>query len=219
MEISSTDSMFDILCVCWDKVTHKWNKTSRRKGNNRNVIFKKGGTNTQRQEVSTKSTKNKYTNTHSYRMSTPNTGDTLPQLRKVQLTRSMIVQQLSKPNLAELVSGLYVRVLLELENGGEEYKIARVVCVERGSDYSGFTYDAQVSTDRYLVLELSDNHYQLNFVSNTEFRQQSTRHGRRTLPPGKFRDQPMRSSSHSKKRSDAWPKAPILTPLRVLLRR
>jgi len=174
MEISSTDSMFDILCVCWDKVTHKWNKTSRRKGNNRNVIFKKGGTNTQRQEVSTKSTKNKYTNTHSYRMSTPNTGDTLPQLRKVQLTRSMIVQQLSKPNLAELVSGLYVRVLLELENGGEEYKIARVVCVERGSDYSGFTYDAQVSTDRYLVLELSppaksDNHYQLNSVSNKEF--------------------------------------------------
>jgi hypothetical protein len=100
--------------------------------------------------------------------------DALQCLRKVQLTRSLIVGQLQKPNVGELLSGLYVRVLLELEGGGEEYKIARVTGVERGADYSGFTYDSMVSTDKYLVLELSppaksDNHYQLNSVSNKEF--------------------------------------------------
>eukprot|EP00760_Papus_ankaliazontas_P034211 PhM_4_TR7045/c0_g1_i1/m.89168 len=98
----------------------------------------------------------------------------LQNLRKVQLTRSSIVSHLSKPNLSESIAGLYVRVLLELEGGGEEYKIGRVMGIERGTEYSGFTYDAMVATDKYLVLELSppskaDNHYQLNSVSNKEF--------------------------------------------------
>eukprot|EP00759_Apiculatamorpha_spiralis_P019217 PhF_6_TR25337/c1_g1_i1/m.35035 len=100
----------------------------------------------------------------------------LTNLRKCQLTRSAIVAQLQKPNMAELLAGLYVRVLLELEGGGEEYKIARVVGVERGQEYAGFTYDTGLTTDKYLVLEMSppaktDNHYQLNSVSNKEFQQ------------------------------------------------
>lgn len=99
---------------------------------------------------------------------------TLDLVRKAQLRRNDVVKLLNVPDLTTLLSGCFVRVLLEIESRGEDYRIGRVVSVDPGQAYSGFTHDATASTTMYLHLQLqgqltgiNGSHYQLNSISNS----------------------------------------------------
>lgn len=104
----------------------------------------------------------------------PDNSVSLEVVRKAQLRRNDVVKILAHPDLPSLVADCFVRVLLELENRGEDYRIGRVISVDHGQSYSGFTHDVNTTTTVYLHLQLqghlsgiNGSHYQLNSISNS----------------------------------------------------
>ena len=91
-----------------------------------------------------------------------------------QATRNDFIQLLSNPDMASLVVGTCVRVLLELQDYSEDYMIAKVLGTEPGDSYSGFSQNANQATTIHLKLQLpsrfnggNGNLYQLNSISNS----------------------------------------------------
>jgi hypothetical protein len=101
----------------------------------------------------------------------------LPTLQEVQRTQMMrldIVHILADPRIEEIITGCFVRVLLEIESGREDYRIFTIKSVSRGNPYTGFSSDSQASTDLYIELNLPTDlrgingiAFQLNSVSNS----------------------------------------------------
>lgn len=103
---------------------------------------------------------------------------TIEVIRSLQLTRTTIVSLLPDPELRTAITGCYVRVLLELEGGTEDYRVGRVRDTSIGASYAGFTNDRSVSTTTYLVLDLpghlqciNGSSFQLNSISNSSISQ------------------------------------------------
>src|SRR5690349_16484 len=100
---------------------------------------------------------------------------TLSQAQSTQLTRLDIVHLLQDPNLRTIIADCFVRVLLEIERGREDYRIFTIRDIEHGSAYSGFSSDPTVSTTVYLSLNLpphlrgiNGSSFQLNSISNSK---------------------------------------------------
>lgn len=105
-------------------------------------------------------------------------------LQKLQLFRTSLVSFLDWRNFSEVVTGCYVRVLLEMRSddnrrdSNDHYYIACVRGAKKGPTYSGFSADA-ATTEWHIVIELppifrstpNGNVVQLNSISNSPFRQ------------------------------------------------
>lgn len=91
-----------------------------------------------------------------------------------QTTRNDFIQLLSNPDMANIIVGTCVRVLLELQDFSEDYMIAKVLGIQMGESYSGFSQNANQATTIHLRLQLpsrfnggNGNLYQLNSISNS----------------------------------------------------
>lgn len=91
-----------------------------------------------------------------------------------QATRNDFIQLLSNPDMGSIVVGTCVRVLLELQDFSEDYMIAKVIGIEPGDSYSGFSQNPNQATTIHLKLQLpsrfnggNGNLYQLNSISNS----------------------------------------------------
>jgi hypothetical protein len=103
---------------------------------------------------------------------------TLQEVQRTQLTRLDIVHLLNEPNLAQTIESCFVRVLLEIETGSEDYRIFTIKDVGHGAVYRGFSSDATAQTDIYIDLNLPNDlrgingtAFQLNSVSNSRITQ------------------------------------------------
>jgi hypothetical protein len=103
---------------------------------------------------------------------------TLQEVQRTQLTRLDIVHLLNEPNLAQIIESCFVRVLLEIETGTEDYRIFTIKDVGHGLVYRGFSSDPNASTDLYIDLNLPNDlrgingtAFQLNSVSNSKITQ------------------------------------------------
>jgi hypothetical protein len=108
----------------------------------------------------------------------------LEQLRRLQLMRTALVNFVEWKNFSDVVSGCYVRVLLEMRtedrqrDGGDNntYYITCVKGAKRGPSYGGFSCDGG-STEWHILIELppcfrataNGNVVQLNSISNSAF--------------------------------------------------
>lgn len=100
---------------------------------------------------------------------------TLIDVQRTQLTRLDIVNLLNDPNLESTIESCFVRVLLEIETGNEDYRIFTIRAIGHGAVYRGFSSDASASTDVYIDLNLPNDlrgingtAFQLNSVSNSK---------------------------------------------------
>ncbi|ESL06445.1 hypothetical protein TRSC58_05882 [Trypanosoma rangeli SC58] len=94
--------------------------------------------------------------------------------REAQLTRNEAVQIIMSDVPHSVLHGAFIRVLLELQDRREDYIVARVGAIATGDVYGGFSTNANVRTDHYLVLQLpphlaqiNGTQYQLNSISNS----------------------------------------------------
>ncbi|RNF06311.1 uncharacterized protein Tco025E_07606 [Trypanosoma conorhini] len=94
--------------------------------------------------------------------------------REAQLTRNEAVQIIMSDVPHAVLHGAFIRVLLELQDHREDYIVARVGAVATGDVYGGFSTNANIRTDHYLVLQLppylaqiNGTQYQLNSISNS----------------------------------------------------
>eukprot|EP00796_Vickermania_ingenoplastis_P012108 gene12108-8332_t len=106
-------------------------------------------------------------------------------LRRLQLSRTVLSRFLENDNFPEMITGCYVRVLLELrtddstaiQDASDRYFIASVKGARQGEVYTGFTSDGSTTT-WYVVIDLppcfnpgsNADIVQLNSVSNSLFR-------------------------------------------------
>jgi len=107
------------------------------------------------------------------------------QLSKLQLMRTALVNFIDWKNFPDVVTGCYVRVLLEMrsegqrENMADNYYVACVKGARKGPSYGGFSCDG-ATTEWHILIELppcfrmtaNGNVVQLNSISNTAFRAQ-----------------------------------------------
>ena len=103
---------------------------------------------------------------------------TLQEVQRTQLTRLDIVNLLSEPNLKDVIESCFVRVLLEIETGNEDYRIFTIKDIGHGAVYRGFSSDTNAQTDIYIDLNLPNDlrgingtAFQLNSVSNSRITQ------------------------------------------------
>mmetsp|Transcript_7982 Transcript_7982/g.24890 ORF Transcript_7982/g.24890 Transcript_7982/m.24890 type:complete len:322 (-) Transcript_7982:217-1182(-) len=103
---------------------------------------------------------------------------TLQEVQRTQLTRLDIVNLLQEPNLREVIESCFVRVLLEIETGNEDYRIFTIKDIGHGAVYRGFSSDPNAQTDIYIDLNLPNDlrgingtAFQLNSVSNSRITQ------------------------------------------------
>ncbi|RNF09365.1 hypothetical protein TraAM80_02239 [Trypanosoma rangeli] len=94
--------------------------------------------------------------------------------REAQLTRNEAVQIIMSDVPHNVLHGAFIRVLLELQDRREDYIVARVGAITTGEVYGGFSTNANIRTDHYLVLQLpphlaqiNGTQYQLNSISNS----------------------------------------------------
>jgi hypothetical protein len=110
----------------------------------------------------------------------------LEQLRRLQLMRTSLVNFIEWKNFDTVVSGCYVRVLLEMRSedrqrdntidNNNNYYITCVKGAKRGPPYAGFSCDGG-STEWHILIELppcfrattNGNVVQLNSISNSAF--------------------------------------------------
>lgn len=95
--------------------------------------------------------------------------------RLAQLNRNSAIHIIiDRPNSRDAILGSYVRVLLELPTGEEDYVVARVSTTTDGEPYNGFSTQQNQFTTTYLILQLPEalaaingTQYQLNSISNS----------------------------------------------------
>lgn len=108
----------------------------------------------------------------------------LEQLRRLQLMRTALVNFIEWKNFSDVVSGCYVRVLLEMRTEEKQrdnvdnnnYYITCVKGAKRGPSYGGFSCDGG-TTEWHILIELppcfrattNGNVVQLNSISNSAF--------------------------------------------------
>lgn len=102
-------------------------------------------------------------------------GPSHEQAVQTQLTRNDIVHLLTNPNIKEIVEGCFVRVLLEIETGHEDYRVFTIRGVQHGESYTGFSTDPNLATTIYMDLDLPPRlrgingvTFQLNSISNSK---------------------------------------------------
>jgi hypothetical protein len=102
--------------------------------------------------------------------------------KRAQVNRNTAILIIDNARAGEILSGSFVRVLLELPSRSEGYLIARICGTTTGDAYSGFSTDASQTTNVYLILELTPAlaeinglHYQLNSISNTSMSEREFR--------------------------------------------
>jgi len=75
------------------------------------------------------------------------------QMIKTQLSRNDLVQLIAQPELAQqIIPGFFIRVLIELASGQEDYRSYSIRRLVRGRAYSGFSNDRAAQTEFYLEL-------------------------------------------------------------------
>ncbi|KAF5220932.1 hypothetical protein ECC02_006092 [Trypanosoma cruzi] len=94
--------------------------------------------------------------------------------KEAQLTRNEAVHIIMSDVSHSVFYGAFIRVLLELQDHREDYIVARVGAIATGEVYGGFSNNANIRTDNYLVLQLpphlakiNGTQYQLNSISNS----------------------------------------------------
>ncbi|EKF26796.1 hypothetical protein MOQ_009498 [Trypanosoma cruzi marinkellei] len=94
--------------------------------------------------------------------------------KEAQLTRNEAVHIIMSDVPHSVFYGAFIRVLLELQDHREDYIVARVGAIATGEVYGGFSNNANIRTDNYLVLQLpphlakiNGTQYQLNSISNS----------------------------------------------------
>nr|CCD17705.1 unnamed protein product [Trypanosoma congolense IL3000] len=94
--------------------------------------------------------------------------------KQAQLSRNQAAQIIMADTSHSVLQGAFVRVLLELPDQTENYVVARVGAVTTGELYGGFANNANLRTDKYLLLLLppslatiNGTQYQLNSISNS----------------------------------------------------
>jgi hypothetical protein len=98
-----------------------------------------------------------------------------PYAQSAQIPRNGIIALLADPNIATILKGSYVRVLLELQGHREDYHLARIDGVENSEEpYCGFSQQVGQYTTILLRLQLpreltgiNGTLYQLNSISNS----------------------------------------------------
>lgn len=102
----------------------------------------------------------------------------LQHLNLLRLSRSTVVRlqtHFSVEQLERVVTGCFVRVLLETAEGGEQlYRVARVSGTTIGEEYSGYSFSDEKTTvhlnlDVPQALGHSTSQIQLNSISNSDF--------------------------------------------------
>lgn len=102
-------------------------------------------------------------------------------LCQLQLMRHTLVKFVEQRNFEELITGCYVRVLLEMRQdtpvtNNDHYYIAAIKGAQKGPAYTGFSWDG-LSTEWHVVIELppcfrsgpNNNVVQFNSISNSPF--------------------------------------------------
>lgn len=116
-------------------------------------------------------------------MASTATPPSLEILNKLQLFRTTLVTFLEWKNFSDVITGCYVRVLLEMRNedarreSGDRYYITCVKGAQKGPVYSGFSTDG-ATTEWHVLVELppcfksthNGNVVQLTSISNSPFR-------------------------------------------------
>jgi hypothetical protein len=84
---------------------------------------------------------------------TPSFCPTYDQMIATQLSRNDLVQLISNPTVAQqVIPGFYIRVLIELSTGAEDYRAYTIRRLVTGRQYSGFSNDRNATTTYYLEL-------------------------------------------------------------------
>eukprot|EP00667_Euglena_gracilis_P029089 EG_transcript_37989 len=93
---------------------------------------------------------------------------TLPQIRRLQLTRRALELWLDDPEVEEVVKGCYVRVLVDKRPKDKVYKLSEVVGITADEKYSLGEYG---KTDKHLVVQYGDQicTCKIDHISNTPF--------------------------------------------------
>lgn len=94
--------------------------------------------------------------------------------KRAQVSRNTAIHVIEHVDSGRILSGAFVRVLLEMPTRNEGYMIARIHSTTAGEPYSGFSTNPAQTTNMYLMLELPPQlaaingvQYQLNSVSNS----------------------------------------------------
>lgn len=96
-------------------------------------------------------------------------------IKRSLVNRNTALHILQQPDAASIITGAFVRVLIEMPSEQQDYILTRIASIRMGEPYSGFAPNVSRQCKWYLILQLPPElaninglQYQLNSVSNGE---------------------------------------------------